>query len=152
MAVLVHPAFVSERANVIIVSRDLLDPTQAGTHYMNAQLGEASVANPAAGVTSEELLHHTSFVPGTPEIEYRSRSSLARGATVISLEDARRLSCVVSGIHDHFRSLLDPAGSDRWFAMDIEAKLVGLDRHVVIKQARPFNFGRVERPTDCREY
>ena len=152
MAVLVHPAFVSERANVIIISRDLLDPTQAGTHYMNAQLGEASVANPAAGVTSEELLHHTSFVPGTPEIEYRSQSSLARGGRVLSLEDARRLSCVVSGIHDHFRSLLDPERKDRWFAMDVEAKLVGVDRHVVIKQARPFNFGRVERPTDCREY
>jgi len=152
MAVLVHPAFVSERANVIIISRDLLDPTQAGTHYMNAQLGEASVANPAAGVTSEELLHHTAFVVGTPEIEYRSQSSLARGGKVLSLEDARRLSCVVSGIHDHFRNLLDPAGTDRWFAMDIEAKLIGLDRHVVIKQARPFNFGRVERPTDCREY
>lgn len=152
MAVLVHPAFVSERANVIIISRDLLDPTRAGTHYMNAQLGEASVANPAAGVTSEELFHHTATAPGAPEVEYRSLSSLARGGRVISLDDARRLSCVVSAIHQHFRSLLDPDGSDRWFAMDIEAKLVGLDRHVVIKQARPFNFGRVERPNDCREY
>jgi len=152
MAVLVHPAFVSERANVIIVSRDLLDPTNAGTHYMNAQPGEASVANPAPGVTSEELLHHTSFVPGTPEIEYRSQSSLARGGRVLSLDDARRLSCVVTSIHDHFRKLLDPDGKDRWFAMDIEAKLVGPERQVAIKQARPFNFGRVDRPSDCREY
>lgn len=152
MAVLVHEAFVSERANVIIISRDLLDPTHSGTHYMNAQLGEASVANPAPGVTSEELLHHTSFVPGTLEIEYRSQSSLAHGARVLSLEDAQHLSCVVSGIHEHFRELLDPEAKDRWFAMDLEAKLVGDDRHVVIKQARPFNFGRVERPSDCREY
>jgi hypothetical protein len=119
---------------------------------MNAQLGEASVANPAAGVTSEELLHHTSFVPGTPELEYRSQSSLAHGARVLSLEDAQHLSCVVTGIHEHFRKLLDPEAKDRWFAMDLEAKLVGDDRHVVIKQARPFNFGRVERPSDCREY
>jgi hypothetical protein len=59
---------------------------------------------------------------------------------------------VVSGIHEHFRRLLDPESQDRWFAMDLEAKLVGNDRHVVIKQARPFNFGRVERPSDCREY
>ena len=36
--------------------------------------------------------------------------------------------------------------------MDVEAKLVGVDRHVVIKQARRLYFGRVERPTDCREY
>jgi hypothetical protein len=152
MGVLVHPAFVSERANVIIISRDLLDPTQDATHSMNAQLGEASVANPAPGVTSEALLHHTAFVTGTPEIEYRSLSSLTHGARVLSLDDAQRLSCVVSAIHDHFRALLDPEGQDRWFAMDIEAKLVGAARSVVIKQARPYNFGRVERPSDCREY
>lgn len=39
-----------------------------------------------------------------------------------------------------------------WCARDIEAKLVGEERRVVIKQARPFNFGRAERPVDCREY
>jgi hypothetical protein len=124
---------------------------RSDVHYMNAQLGEASVANPAPGVSSEELLHHTVFTPGTPELEYRSQSSLSHGARVLSVFDAQRLSCVVSGIHDHFRNVLDPRGENRWFAMDIEAKLVGDDRHVVIKQARPFKFGRTEQPKDCRE-
>jgi hypothetical protein len=36
--------------------------------------------------------------------------------------------------------------------MDIEWKLVGPERQLVIKQARPFSFGRADVPTDCREF
>jgi hypothetical protein len=152
MGVLVHPAFLSERANIIVVSRDLQDPTRADVHTMNAQAGEASVANPAPGVSTEELLHHVALVPGTPELEYRRQSSLTHGAPVLSLQDAQQISCLVSAIHDHFRPLLDPTGENRWFAMDVELKLVGPERQAVVKQARPLSFGRLERPSDCREY
>ena len=151
MGVLVHPAFLSERANVIAVSRDLQDPTRSDVHTLNAQLGEASVANPAPGVSTEELLHHVALVPGTPELDYRRQSSLTRGAAVLSLADAQRISCLVNGIVAHFRPLLDPEGAERWFAMDVEVKLVGPERQVVVKQARPLRFGRSERPSDCRE-
>jgi hypothetical protein len=152
MAVLVHPAFLSERANVIAISRDVLDPTRSDIFYINAQAGEASVANPAPGVSSEELLHHVRVIPGTPEIEYQSQSSLTHGARVLSLGDAQRISCRMSAIHDHFRALLDPQATQRWFAMDVELKLVGDAREVVVKQARPYSFGRVEVPKDCREF
>jgi hypothetical protein len=152
MAVLVHPAFLSERANVIAISRDVLDPTRSDIFYINAQAGEASVANPAPGVSSEELLHHVRVIPGTPEIEYQSQSSLTHGARVLSLGDAQRISCRMNAIHDHFRALLDPQATQRWFAMDVELKLVGDAREVVVKQARPYSFGRVEVPKDCREF
>jgi hypothetical protein len=152
MGVLVHPAFLSERANVIVVSRDLQDPTRSDVHTMNAQSGEASVANPAPGVSTEELLHHVALIPGSPEIDYRRASSLTHGAPVLSLPEVQQISCVVSGIVEHFRPLLDPEIQNRWFAMDVEVKLVGPDRHVVVKQARPLGFGRWERPADCREY
>jgi hypothetical protein len=152
MAVLVHAAFRSERANVIVISRDVLDPTRADIHYMNAQEGEASVANPAPGVSTEQLLHHVRLVPGTPEVEYQHGSSLSHGEHVLSLRDTQRISCYVAALHDHFQALLDPSGDDRWFAMDVEIKLVGDARDVAIKQARPYRFSRSDRPSDCREF
>jgi len=152
MAVLVHAAFRSERANVIVISRDVLDPTRADIHYMNAQQGEASVANPAPGVSTEQLLHHVQLVPGTPEIEYQHDSSLSHGQHVLTLSDAQHISCYVGALHDHFQALLDPSGDNHWFAMDVEIKLVGDARDVVIKQARPYSFARSDRPSDCREF
>ncbi|MET0386322.1 MAG: lamin tail domain-containing protein [Polyangiales bacterium] len=152
MGVLVHPAFLSERANVIAISRNVLDPTRSDVYYMSAQTGEAAVANPAPGVTTEELLHHWRMIPGAPEVEYQSTSSLTRGARVLSVSDVQRISCRVTAIHDHFRALIDPSGQDRWFAMDMEIKLVGDARDVIVKQARPYSFSQRDRPSDCREF
>ena len=41
---------------------------------------------------------------------------------------------------------------NRWFAMDIELKLVGLQRDLMVKQARPYSFGSAQIPADCREF
>jgi hypothetical protein len=152
MGVLVHPAFRSERANIVAISRGVFDPTRSDVHYLNAQEGEASVANPAAGVTTEQLIHHWRLLPGTPEIEYQAQSSLKAGAAVLSLADVRKVSCQLRAIHTHFQKQLDPELENRWFAMDVELKIVGDGRDVVVKQARPYTFGRAEVPSDCREF
>jgi hypothetical protein len=151
MGVLVHEAFLSERANAVAISRNLLDPTRSEIHYLNAQIGEASVANPAPGVVTEQLIHHWRAVPGTPRVEHQSKSSLSRGVDVLSYEEIWSISCQLDAIHRHFRSRLDPTRANRWFAVDIELKLIGDDRRLLIKQARPYSFGRAEVPVDCRE-
>lgn len=152
MGVLIHPAFESERANVIAITRGVLDPTRSDDHYMNAQAGEASVANPAPGVTTEQLVHHWRLISGTPEVVHHAKSSLTGGADVLTLGDVRAVSCRLRAIHEHFRAELDPLQENRWFALDVELKLVGPERRVVIKQARPYTFGRAEVPSDCREF
>jgi Lamin Tail Domain/Pyruvate phosphate dikinase, AMP/ATP-binding domain len=152
MGVLIHPAFESERANVIAITRSVLDPTRADDHYLNAQAGEASVANPAPGVTTEQLVHHWQMIPDRPEIVHQAKSSLTGGADVLTLPDVRAVSCRLRAIHDHFRAQLDPTQENRWFAMDVELKLVGPERRVVVKQARPYTFGRADVPSDCREF
>jgi hypothetical protein len=152
MGVLVHPSFKSERANVIAISRNVLDPTRADIHYLNAQEGEASVANPAPGVTTEQLIHHWRAVPNTPVIEYQAKSSLTNGTDVLTLDDVLMISCRLAAVHDYFQAKLDPQYQNRWFAMDVEIKLVGPKREVVFKQARPYTFGRSMRPADCREF
>ena len=147
MGVLVEPAFTNERANGMAISRDVLDPIYGDAYYFNAQAGEASVTNPAPGVTSEQGTYQGN-VP--PRIDYSSHSSLMSGAVVTAAE-LETLMCNLGAIHNHFQARLDPMHLNRWFAMDDEWKLIGPERQLVVKQARPF-FGRADVPTDCREF
>jgi phosphoenolpyruvate synthase/pyruvate phosphate dikinase len=139
MAVLVHEAFPAEKANGVAISRDVLEPSRGDKYYINAQVGEALVTNPAPGVGSDELIYSLSR---TPHIERRSLSSLNQGKPVLTDEETYRVACSLARIHDHFRPLLDPDQQSSWFAMDIEWKLIGPARQLVIKQARPYSFGQ----------
>jgi hypothetical protein len=138
MAVLVHEAFSSEKANGVAISRDILEPSRGDKFYINAQVGEALVTNPAPGVASDELTYSLSR---SPHIEMRSVSSLNHGAPVLSADEAYVVACSLERIHEHFRQLIDPEEKNAWFAMDIEWKLVGPQRQLVVKQARPYSFG-----------
>jgi hypothetical protein len=149
MAVLVHEAYHDvERANGVCVSRDVLDPTRSDVSYINAQVGEASVTNPAPGVTSEQLRY--TWWEGSP-VTYQSHSSLT-AEPVLRLDEIKRVSCLLESAHHHFRARLDPLGKNRWFAIEFEFKLVGPERRLVVKQARPYNFGGVDLPLDCRQF
>jgi hypothetical protein len=139
MAVLVHEAFSSEKANGVAISRDVLEPSRGDKFYINTQVGEALVTNPAPGVTSDEFTYALSR---TPHIERRGVSSLNHGDPVLTDEESYRVACSLARIHDHFRPLIDPEEKNSWFAMDIEFKLVGTSRQLVIKQARPYSFGQ----------
>jgi hypothetical protein len=149
MGVLIHDAYDQvERANGVAVSRDVLDPTDAKAFTIDAQAGEASVTNPAAGVASDQLVFNPYF---NPPATYRSRSSLADGPILTSFEMGR-LTCFLGQIRDHFQVVLDPDAKNRWFTMEVEFKFVGDTRELVIKQARPYSFGSTEIPADCREH
>lgn len=153
MGVLVHPAHLAEQANGVAVSRNILDPTRGDIYYLNAQDGEASVTNPAPGVATEQLVYRWGR---EPPILYQSESSLLRDPTardgkVLSSEEVVDVSCALYTIHETFRPLLDPEGLDPWFAMEIEFKLMGPERRLAIKQARPHSFGRPAPFRDCRE-
>ncbi|KYF91773.1 hypothetical protein BE20_13770 [Sorangium cellulosum] len=150
MAVLVHQAWQSERAQGVAISRNALDATRDSQYYINAQIGEASVTNPAPGVTSDEIVYTPP--PRTIKAEYHARSSLTRGRDVLSFPEVQRLGCVLGSIHDHYRPLVDPEGENRLYAMQIEWKLIGPERRLLVKQARPYSFGALEAPGDCREY
>lgn len=149
MGLLVHEAFLSERANGVAISRNLLNPIRSDQYYVNVQAGEASVTNPAPGVTTEQFVYRRGR---SPRLVYQARSSLPGGEQVLSVAEADELACVVGRIHEFFQPLLDPEGENRWFAMDVEFKLVGAGRDLVIKQARPYALADADRPTDCREF
>jgi phosphoenolpyruvate synthase/pyruvate phosphate dikinase len=143
MAVLVLPAYRSERVNGVAISRDALQPTRGDRYYVNAQVGEALVTNPAPGIDSEQFTYELYRLP---RIVYHSKSTFSPEAPVIAEDEASRLACNLYRIHEHFRPLLDPEQENSWFAMDIEWKLMGEERALVIKQARAYSFGD-ETPT-----
>jgi hypothetical protein len=151
MGVLIHPAFLDERANGVAISRDIRDPIRGDLHSFNLQAGEASVTNPAPGIVTEQITWVRFPFPGVPQASYQSQSSLIEGH-VATDDELSRISCVLGGIHDHFQPLLDPNGDNRWFTMQIELKLLGDARTLLVKQARPHDFGRSEVPDDCREF
>jgi hypothetical protein len=148
MAVLVHEAFDGvERANGVLVSRDIHNPIEGSVETLNAQFGEASVTNPAPGISSEEL---TYAWWKNPAAVTNARSSL-RAGPVLTAPEVSLLACYIRAIETHFRPRLDPTGANRWFAMESEFKLVGPERRPVLKQARPYSFGLATVPIDCRE-
>ncbi|MEA2697934.1 MAG: hypothetical protein QOI66_2205, partial [Myxococcales bacterium] len=124
-------------------------PIYGDAYYFNAQAGEASVTNPAPGVTSEQGLYDWFTSPAS--VDYQSRSGLITGP-VLRRQELDDLMCALSFIHRHFKQRLDPMNQNRWFAADIEWKLVGPDRKLLIKQARPYSFGHADVPADCREF
>lgn len=151
MAILIHPAFPAEHANGVAISRNLWDPIYGDEYYLNAQAGEASVTNPAPGVSTDEILYGLAGYRAGPN--YQSRSNLVR-SKVMTDEELARVVRALRAVHDHFRPLLDPALEERWFAMEIEFKLIGDARQLLIKQARPHTFGAGfgDVPADCREF
>ena len=150
MGILVHLAFTNERANGVAVGRNILAPTRTDQYYFNSQAGEASVTNPAPGVITEQLIYQ--WPPRTPTLTYQSYSSLLQNTRVITTAEARALACSVDTIQDHFRGLLDPFEENRWFTIETEFKLLGEERQLLIKQARPYQLGSLDIPNDCREF
>jgi hypothetical protein len=71
---------------------------------------------------------------------------------VLSFAEIQGLGCALDSIHAHFRPLIDPEGKNRLYAMQIEWKLIGPQRRLLVKQARPYSFGTLDVPTDCREF
>jgi len=154
MGILVHSANLSERANGVGVSRNVIEPVRGDQYYINAQIGEASVTNPAPAVSTEQLIYQWYR---QPPVLYQSESSLLGAlpvppATVLSEAEVARVSCALQAVHEHFRPLLDPEAQDPWFAMEIEFKLMGPERQLLVKQARPHSFGDPDIIRDCREF
>jgi hypothetical protein len=148
MAILVHPAYRSEVVNGVAVSRDALQPTRGDRFYINAQLGEALVTNPAPGIESDEI----TFDPyRAPYAMYHSRSTFSPDETVMTQNELAFLACNLDALNRYFRPRLDPLEENPWFAVDIEFKLMGPARELVIKQSRGYSFGQ-ETPTSWCDF
>jgi hypothetical protein len=82
---------------------------------------------------------------------YHSRSTFAPDEPVMNQAELAFLACNLAALNQYFRPRLDPAEENPWFAVDIEFKLMGPERELVIKQSRSYSFGQ-ETPTSWCDF
>jgi hypothetical protein len=139
MGILVHPSFPddTEKANGVAITANPFDPPPSGqaAYYINVQQGAVSITNPIEGTVPESFLYYKP--PAGGEMTYLSHSNLISGENVLSFDEIVELTGYLDDIHRHFEHIY----ADRVpFGMDVEFKLMDEDRHIIIKQARPYPF------------
>ena len=131
MGVAIHPSYVEEAANGVLITRNLADPAVDG-FYVNAQPGEASVTNPVDGSLPE-----TFTVAGGSVIRQRY-SSLSPEKAVLTDGEIAQLEELASEVQRRFAELYGRDPRDPSFALELEFKVDVPGGSVFIKQARPF--------------
>ena len=135
MGVLVHPNFEDERVNGVGVSFDPLY-SLPDRYYLNAQIGEHLVTNPAGRAVPEELFVRKDS-SASIAFEVLRRSNLVPfGERVLERPYINALRERLREIHAHFERLYAVVPGEV-FAMEIEFK-VDRDGRLAIKQARPW--------------
>jgi Pyruvate phosphate dikinase, AMP/ATP-binding domain len=137
MGVVLHLNTTGERANGVIVGRDVLygsAMSEGPRFYLNAQFGEDLVTNPESTSTPEEML----VSPRNPRTDRLIRvSSLAKDdKRVLDAAHLLALRRAMRTIQSSFAGLYGRA-DDPNFAIEIEFK-VTRDGALFIKQARPW--------------
>lgn len=141
MAVLVSPAFPTELANGVAVTRNVTQPRLGTGFYINTQLGEEAVTNPNPQLVPEELIVLLKPGQGLPyTLNYMKYSTLSPGKAILGKGEVVQLTNALKKIHDRFKKVFDPKGRNPKFAVDVEWKIddVGGMRTLFIKQARPY--------------
>lgn len=133
MGVLVHQAFPDEAANGVLITQNIADPSVAGM-YVNVQAGELSVTNPEGGALPEIF----SIVPAPSGLQVaRQRfSSLSPDTPIMTDAEVAVLYSAAAKVQGHFAPLYGV--SPFVLKLDIEFKLHGPERALILKQVRPY--------------
>jgi pyruvate, water dikinase len=120
MAVLLHQAYPAEAANGVLITFDERGNRPDG-FYVNVAPGEASVTNPQGGALPEDFV----LMANEPA-----------DSDILSAPEQVTLHAAATRIRSHFAALYGlPPGDTK---LDLEFKLRGEDRALVIKQVRPY--------------
>lgn len=147
MAILVCPAFQTEVANGVAVTRNTVDPKLGPGTYINTQVGGNAVTNPDPNATPEELLvlkngiqyiSNSSMVVNDIENKYTVCNPQQKH--IMCDNEVNQLNSYLMKIHNHFKKIMDPQNKNPKFAMDMEFKVDVREgqRKIFIKQARPY--------------
>ena len=139
MGILVHRSFPDEEANGVALTNNPFDPSGLEpAFYINVQVGEVSVVQPPAGVTTESLLYY--FNRANQPVTYLSESSLVgANETVLSTAQLFELGTALQLLNATFAPAY--ANGQDWWAMDVEFKFdgePGETPELFVKQARPY--------------
>lgn len=144
MAILVHRSFPAEKANGVVITKNVYRDGYPGIS-INVQVGDVSVVEPPAGVTCDQLvaigaIEYSDF---QRSVEYISTSSLTNGASVLNDEEIIRLEKAVETVKDYYwkNHLVKRSKYKTYehFGLDLEFKLEGKERRLYLKQVRIYN-------------
>jgi hypothetical protein len=134
VGVAVNAAVDGELANGVLITQDLAHPGAAGL-YVNVQRGELEVTNPERGALPE-VFSIVAGPGGGREVIRQRFSSLTPEQPVLSDSEIARLAELAEQTQLRFAELYGvPANA---LALDLEFKLVGEERRLLIKQVRQY--------------
>ena len=146
MGVLCHRSFPDEKANGVVITKNLYRNNYRG-FVINAQFGETSVVNPPDGTTCEQMICYSdkndSFYGKKNIVEYLSYSNILPDTIdqVLSTNEVtlltREISQIKKAYYDKFHK---KSNNDTYYnyGLDLEFKIYGPERQIYIKQVRPF--------------
>ncbi len=137
MAVLVSTAYPQEVANGVLITQNIADPTVYGM-YVNVQAGEIAVTNPEPD-TMPEIFTIIPAPGGGVQVSRQRFSSLSPNVPVMTEKEISALYDAGRKARSHFAKLYGV--DEATFALDIEFKLFGPERKLILKQARPYSVG-----------
>ncbi len=147
MGVLCHRSFPNEKANGVVITKNLYRENYRG-FVINTQYGETSVVNPPDSVTCEQVICYSdkndSFYGKKNIAEYLSYSNVLPNAEkqVLSTEEVTTLTKEISKLKKELykRNNIQETNTPYYeYGLDLEFKIYGDDRQIYIKQIRPFN-------------
>ncbi|KQK25347.1 hypothetical protein AR438_06980 [Chryseobacterium aquaticum] len=138
MGVLVHRSFPDEKANGVLVTKNMYRDKYDGV-TVNVQLGEESVVKPESGVTCDEFYCHNFNGFGSFVVDYRSTSSLNNGKPILTETEIKKLFNISPTLERRLNQLWQKRKmSKAYYPLDIEFKYLGDDKKLYIKQARAY--------------
>ena len=146
MGVLCHRSFPDEKANGVVITKNLYRNNYRG-FVINAQFGETSVVNPPDGTTCEQMICYSdkndSFYGKKNIVEYLSYSNILPDTIdqVLSTNEVTMLTREISQIKKvYYDKFQKKSNKDTYYnyGLDLEFKIYGPERQIYIKQVRPF--------------
>jgi len=138
MGVLVHRSFPDEKANGVLITRNMYRDRYAGI-TVNVQLGEESVVKPEPNVTCDEFYGHNFNGFGSFVVDYRSTSSLNNGKPILNETEIKTLFDLSPTLERKLNNLWQKRKMvKRTYPLDIEFKYLGDKKQLYIKQARAY--------------
>ena len=147
MGVLCHRSFPDEKANGVVITKNLYRNNYRG-FVINAQYGETSVVNPPDSVTCEQIICYSdkndSFYGKKNIAEYLSYSNVLPKTEklVLSTEEITKLTKEISKIKKELykRNAIKEMEPPYYeYGLDLEFKIYGEKRQIYNKQIRPFD-------------
>ena len=146
MGVLCHRSFPDEKANGVVITKNLYRKNYRG-FVINAQYGETSVVNPPDDISCEQMICYSdkndSFYGKKEIVEYLSYSNILPDSIeyVLSTNEVVRLTSAISKIKNKLYKLnkMNKKQTPYYeYGLDFEFKIYGPERDIYLKQIRSF--------------